>query len=352
MRDRFRRFSGLAAIAALSCAFQGSAPAQTVSEFEGELRGVPYLTLRNRTGETVPDAFYGDDRSSLKAGRCSIREVDLGALAPVADAASPYLRDELLRLSRIEEMDPARFFQELESDVANRQPLIYTHGFYVNFEKGCRRATLFQENACLEGRFLWFSWPSDGALTNYTRDEADLYWSVPDLADAIAGMAGRFGNGEVHVAGHSLGARGMILALYELASRDPDLRLGELVLLAPDIDFGIFQRLLPRIRPIVRGITVYVSSADRPLALSAQVHGYPRLGEAGNNVTVLQGVEVIDLSGIPARSPTGHLYHIFNPEVGADVNQLLNDGKRAPQRRNLVQAGDNLWNLLPANSAD
>ena len=44
-------------------------------------------------------------------------------------------------------------------------------------------------------------------------------------------------------------------------------RQGHVVLLAPDMDFGIFERVLPRIRPIVSSITVYVSDEDRPLAV-------------------------------------------------------------------------------------
>jgi esterase/lipase superfamily enzyme len=156
----------------------------------------------------------------------------------------------------------------------------------------------------------------------------------------------------VDVAGHSLGARGVVLALYEVASREPDIRLDEVVLLAPDMDFEIFRRMLPRIRPITDRITVYVTSGDRPPAISAQLHGYPRLGEAGNDVETLEGVEVIDLSDLPAASPTGHLYHIHSPSVGEDLDQLLNEGPHAAQRRNLVQFATNTWRLRQPGSEE
>jgi esterase/lipase superfamily enzyme len=226
--------------------------------------------------------------------------------------------------------------------------VLHVHGYYMSFERGCQRAALFQDNANLTGRFLWFSWPSNGALADYLQDESDLYWSVPDIADAIMELERRFGPGVVDVAGHSLGARGVALALYEVASRAPETRLDEIVLLAPDMDFGIFGRMLARILPITDGITVYVTQGDRPLAISAQLHGYPRLGEAGNAVETLEGVEVIDLSDLPADSPTGHLYHIYSPGVGDDLDQLLNGGLRAADRRNLLQDGPNLWRLQPA----
>jgi esterase/lipase superfamily enzyme len=308
-------------------------------------REVPFLTVRNRTESTDPGEVYGDERSDLKAGWCRVRELDLSVLAPLADSAPSFLREEIFRVDRVRQVDRRVVLDELQSTAAGGTPVIYVHGYFINFEKGCRRASLLQENADLVGRFLWFSWPSNGALTNYTHDEADLYWSVPDLADAILELERRFGPKGADVAGHSLGARGVVLALYEVAARKPDARLGDVVLLAPDMDFQIFARMLPRISPIVESITVYVTDADRPLAISAQLHGYPRLGEAGNDVTKLQGVEVIDLSELPTESPTGHLYHVYSKDVGADLSQLLGEGKTAAQRQNLVQTGPNSWSL-------
>ena len=157
-------------------------------------------------------------------------------------------------------------------------PVLYIHGFYLDFDRGCIRATELQESAGLEGRFLWFSWPSDGSLFNYTHDEADLSWSVPDLTEIILTLVDRFGAGRVSLAGHSLGARGLVLAIQDIAARHPDVELGDVVLLAPDMDFDIFARLLPRIRPVVRSITIYVADTDQPLALSETVHGLPAAG--------------------------------------------------------------------------
>jgi esterase/lipase superfamily enzyme len=329
----------------LLCALTWAAPVQSQDSMARPDRVVPFLTLRDRTAATEPGAVFGDERSVPSAGWCHVREVDLGALRPMVDAAPVFIREELLRVDRVRIDDRDAILDGLGDTSAGGPPILYVHGFYISFEKGCRRAALLQENAGLEGRFLWFSWPSDGALLNYTRDEADLYWSVPDLADTILELEGRFGSGGTNVAGHSLGARGVVLAIYDAVNRKPDLRLGQVVLLAPDMDFGIFQRILPRIAGVADNITVYVTSKDRPLALSAQVHGYPRLGQAGNDVGQLDGVEVIDISGLPDRSPTGHLYHVYSPVVGADLAQILTAGKRAEDRRNLVRSGPNAWSL-------
>ncbi|MBS0124481.1 alpha/beta hydrolase [Thetidibacter halocola] len=340
-------------VAALLLGTVGTAlPAPLAAQERTALREVPFLTLRDRTDSEDPGEAFGDERSDLKAGWCGVREVDLDVFTPLAEAVPAFVREELLRVAALRLASPAAVIASIEETANGRPAVLYTHGFNIGFEKGCRRAVLLQENAGLAGRFLWFSWPSDGALTNYTRDEADLYWSVPDLAEAIIALEARFGPGQVDVTGHSLGARGVVLALYEVANRRPETRIREVVLLAPDMDFEIFQRFLPRIQSVVGRITVYVTEGDRPLALSAQLHGYPRLGEAGNDVSQLTGVEVIDLSDVPAQSPTGHLYHIYSPDLGADLGQLLNEGKGAADRDNLRRIGENHWTLQPRPSAN
>jgi len=330
------------------CASMIVLPIPSAAQMEVQTLEFPYFTVRNRTESPDPGEAYGGERSELKAGHCRVGELDLGVLSPLAEAAPAFMREELLRVQDVQEMDPATVLHGLEATAGARGPAIYVHGYYISFEKGCRRAALLQQNADLVGRFLWFSWPSDGSAAYYTHDEADLYWSVPDLADAIIELERRFGTRAVDVIGHSLGARGVALALYEVANRRPEIQLGHVALLAPDMDFEIFARMLPRIEPIVDSITVYTASGDMPLALSKQVHGYPRLGESGNDVSKIASVEVIDLSDLPSEGPTGHLYHIYSPAVGEDLRQLLNEGKQASARSGLVGEGNNLWHLKSA----
>jgi pimeloyl-ACP methyl ester carboxylesterase len=279
---------------------------------------------------------------------CRVGELDLGVLSPLADVAPNFLQEELLRVQAVQEMDPPAVLDGLKStaeSVARRSmstATISTSKRAVAARRCCSRTPRLRGDSC----------GSAGRPTvprpYYTHDEADLYWSLPDLADTIIELDRRFGSGAVDMIGHSLGARGVVLALAEVANRHPDIRLGHVVLLAPDMDFGIFGRILPRIAPIAGSITVYATTGDRPLALSAQLHGYPRLGEAGNDVSGLTGVEVIDLSDLPSEGPTGHLYHIYSPTVGADLRQLLHEAKRAAARSGIVAKGENLWSLKPA----
>jgi len=342
--SQLSRITGMVLFACIPvCVTSVPSAAQT----EIETLEFPFFTLRNRTGSEDPAEFYGGERSDLKAGVCKVEELDLGVLSPLADMAPNFLQEELLKVQDVREAEPAAILDGLEASADLRGPALYVHGYYIGFGKGCRRAALLQQNADLAGRFLWFSWPSDGGAAYYTHDEADLYWSLPDLADTIIELERRFGPASVDVIGHSLGARGVVLALAEVANRHPGIQLGRVVLLAPDLDLGIFERILPRIRPIATSITVYATAGDRPLALSEQLHGYPRLGQAGNDVSGLAGVEVVDLSDLPNEGPTGHLYHIYSRPVGEDMRRLLNEGEGATARNGLVSVGENLWRMLP-----
>jgi esterase/lipase superfamily enzyme len=196
---------------------------------------------------------------------------------------------------------------------------------------------------------LFFSWPSDGALLNYTYDEADLYWSVEPLRQTMLDMNRHFGKGNSNIVAHSLGTRGVFLALVMMARSEQVNKplFDQVVFMAPDIDAAIFKQYLPLIRPLVNNITVYVSGNDKSLALSRQVHGYPRLGEPGEHLDGLTGINIIDVSDMPVRYLSGHVYHLYHKTVVKDLAQLLNEGLPASQRSNLEQAGKNYWRLQP-----
>ncbi len=316
---------------------------------EGVLQTVPFITLRNKTGSNDATDYFGNDRGTERAGYCGLSRTPLEVLEPIAEKAPFYVPDEIVKLETVRELPVEDFWRAMKKATNGRRPVLYTHGYYIDFERGCKRASLFQKSLDLTGRFVLFSWPSDGAILNYTRDEADLYWSVAPLVATLTDMVRVFGAGNFDVAAHSLGTRAVFLALAQMAGGQQGNKplVNQLVLLAPDVDAGIFKQQLARIRPLVRNITIYVSSNDTPLALSSQVHGNPRLGEPGPHLEGLTGVEIIDVSGIPVRYPSGHLYHLYNDIVIGDLAQLLNGDKPASQRSNLEQSGENYWLLRP-----
>lgn len=59
----------------------------------------------------------------------------------------------------------------------------------------------------------------------------------------------------------------------------------------------------------------------------------------------LTGVDIIDVSDIPVRYPSGHLYHLYHKAVANDLIQLIDNNKQVSQRDNLKQTAKNYWRL-------
>jgi len=217
------------------------------------LRTVPFLTLRNKTGSDKASEYFGGERDSLHAGICELARTPINSLKSISEKAPFHIPDEIVKLDAITELSVEDFWQRMANAANGQAPVLYLHGFYISFDRGCRRALILKDSLGLEGRFALFSWPSDGAITNYTHDEADLYWSVAPLRGVLSDMVDRFGTGNVNIVAHSLGTRGVMLALVLLAQAQQEHSplFNQVVLIAPDIDTGIFEQYLPMIRPLV-----------------------------------------------------------------------------------------------------
>ncbi len=337
----------LAVYSANSSSETGPEINNSVSNKDETLQTVPFITVRNKTSSNDASEWFGGERGTMHAGYCDLSNTSLSSFKAITEKVPFYIPEDIVSLDTVRGMAIEQFWKDMKRSSNDRFLTLYTHGFNIDFEKGCKRASLFQKSVGLKGSFLLFSWPSNGALLNYTHDEANLYWSVEPLRQMLTDMVSQYGAGNINIAAHSLGTRGVLLALVmmsqaELASKP---LINQVVLIAPDIDAGVFKQYLPLIKPWVKNITIYVSANDSPLALSQQVHGYPRLGQPGAHLDGLTGVEIIDISDFPVRSPTGHIYHLYQNDVIDDLDQLLNEGKLASQRHNLKQTGKNYWQL-------
>ena len=312
-----------------------------VMERKTERVSVPFVTLRNRTGDTTPANYYGGSRGSLEAGVCTVSFSPLRGLEDIAETVPFYIPDEKIEVASIKEASLTQLERGIESLPAKARAnlVLYLHGYQLDSAKSCRRGALLQRALGLAERLLLFSWPADGNMLKYTWDEADLVWSVPHIATFLERIVSISGAGSVDVVAHSLGARGIVQALIRLSYRNSGrMILNELVLIAPDIDTDMFRQELTQLKSVVRRVTVYVSENDKALKLSQEVHGYPRLGQGGEHLAIFTDVESIDISGIGLRRFSGHIYHLFNPEVINDLTELLKTGKPAAERSRLKAA--------------
>lgn len=324
-------------------------------EEDVETTRVPVHFVSNRNLEESEEGrvALGGGRDVSRWGRCEVEFQPIPMVSEIAPKIPFYVQTETNE-QRIElDSNPESFWRSLveaAEKTATRSVILFVHGYSYDIERGCHRAAEIQRALEGEAVVLLFSWPSNGKATDYMPDVADLEWSVPALAHLLEQLALHFEPDRVHVLSHSLGARGMVLALDHLRAEQLTGPLfGRWVLLAPDLDTQTFVDALPRLQPAAESITLYASSNDTPLKVSHQLSGSPRLGEAGEYLTVIEGMETIDVSQAGRYQILGHEYFFFHPSVAEDLLTLLRQDLRAAARpglRSRTRNGLTYWEVV------
>jgi esterase/lipase superfamily enzyme len=222
----------------------------------------------------------------------------------------------------------------------------------VTFEDSCRRTAQIAYDLKFTGAPISYSWPSDGKTVNYLKDETDIEWSTPNFEQFLLMVAETTGARTVHLIAHSMGNRALLNALASIVRRRGDLAgplFNQIVLTAPDIDAGVFKNLALAVQKGAERTTLYASSNDVALNASKKIHGYPRAGEAGPNLTVIDGIDTVDVSAVDS-SLIGHGYYADNRSVITDLFELL--GLRKPPQdrfhlRERKRDGLTYWEFRP-----
>jgi len=107
---------------------------------------VPFVTLRNRTGEIEPANFYGGSRGKLEAGFCTVAFSPIWGLEDIAQSIPFYIPDEKIELVTIQEASLTELGQKIKSrpDKDQGNLVLYIHGYNIDFEKSCRRGALLK----------------------------------------------------------------------------------------------------------------------------------------------------------------------------------------------------------------
>ena len=319
---------------------------------------VPFLTLRSKEkkGDDLKQ-YFGSGRGGLSQGYCDVVWHSMQFLQNINKSTDVYIPSGTAKIAHVREMSSEVFWTDFKQRLGARRPVLYIHGYKIGFDKGCKRARTLQENLALRHQLILFSWPSNGAATNYMHDEADMDWSVRYLEEVLLKMADMFGEGGFDVIAHSMGARGLASSIVRLSEKKRLNKplIGRLIFIAADMDAGVFKQQANKVRAAVNHFTVYVSRNDRALSLSRELHGYPRLGQTGKHLISLRKVEIIDISDVPVERVSGHLYHLGNKYAMRDMNQLINQRFPAENRDYLIrhpELGQEYWKLLMTTSKE
>ncbi len=167
------------------------------------------------------------------------------------------------------------------------QIIVYVHGYRETFHSSSKDAIQIKRMTGFDGPIIQYSWPSQGKLLSYLVDENNMEIDQRNFAAFLQKLSDMPWAKDIILVTHSLGVR---LALPALRNADAHLAAGapspisNIILVSPDIDREAFEQdateefLSPARIADGRHITVYASRKDQAIAISRNLHGYPRLG--------------------------------------------------------------------------
>ena len=201
--------------------------------------------------------------------------------------------------------------------------LLFVQGFNFSFDESTQIAVRLVQRAGIRAVPVAYSWPSESKFSGYGVDYDRSEWTIEHLRQFIQDLVNALPNGAVlHVVAHSMGNRALLWALADLNL--PEQRLGQLVMIAPDVDAEIFKDLVLRSGPFRRK-TLYVSNRDFALQAASLLRpNSPRTGDARKQYVVIKGMDTIDMSPLKV-SGSGHSVYNYSQLMFDDLGALLKD---------------------------
>jgi esterase/lipase superfamily enzyme len=321
-----------------------------------------YATDRNPTGNKEPKKYFGSERAKrIQYGSCVVsipRGHTPGNLESpkwwkLEFSEAPSKHVTLLKVAPLREKDFFKLVSDRMLAGNRRRAFIFIHGYNVSFEDAARRSAQMSFDLAFDGVPVFYSWPSRGDLTEYPADENTVMWTSTNLKLFLRDFAKRTAAEDIYLIAHSMGNRALSDAISTLLQEHPGLRkrFKEIILAAPDIDAGIFERdIAPKMIAASKNVTLYTSSDDRALKASEKFHGGPaRAGDGGENLVIVRGIETIDATGTDA-SFLAHSYFSESNSVISDLKGLINSGLHAGNRETLCRRtradGEIYWTVV------
>jgi esterase/lipase superfamily enzyme len=225
-----------------------------------------------------------------------------------------------------------------------QEALIFVHGFNTTFNESLYRVAQVVWDLQYKGIPILFSWASWGGVDRYNaigltrsyiydRDSAILARDA--FLAVLRTLRGALGVKRIHVVAHSMGNFLLLNALEYEARNSASNRLSEVIMAAPDLDRAQFIQIVPKVRPITDGMTLYASSVDYALKASkVAARGTVRAGDVPDiGPVVLPNLDTIDVTAV------GSEILGLNHDVFATNRSLVNDigltleGRRPPGSR-------------------
>lgn len=333
-----------------------------------------YATDRVWTGSSDQPKWFGSDWNQqsghLTYGTCDVsipvRAHTLGEVEKPSIWRLEFSEDpqKHVVVYSPERLTQSAFFSALDADVRQRSQkeiMIFIHGFNNTFDDAASRLGVLDYDIGFGGIPVLYSWSSVGGgfrgVAKYLHDEETIQRTYRPLTDFLADVAqtGKdAGVKRISIVAHSMGNRALIAAMKTLAERTGGkILFDEVVMAAPDVPaqgFGTdeWPEMQRKTGGPARRVTLYASSDDRALASSRHIHDYRRIGEAGDGLLLLPGLDTIDASGCDF-SLLGLNHNYFGgPRILPDLSALVQKGLTPLERKlRQVKRGDLPYWLVP-----
>jgi esterase/lipase superfamily enzyme len=314
-----------------------------------------FATDRAPTGRRDPGVYFGSDRGALSFGVTTVSIPDdhrMGRLEKprwwrLEFRSDPTRHVALLSLEPLELETFARRARNQIAAEASPTALVFVHGYNVRFADAARRTAQLAYDLHFQGLPILFSWPSVGTFEAYAVDETNVRWAETHFREFLRLCLTQLGLQMVHVVAHSMGNR-LLAESFEVF--DPSelptgaARLREIVLTAPDIDAETFRQLSELWQARAGRCTLYASSEDKALKWSQKIHRYPRAGDSGPGVVIVEGMDTVDATAVDT-SFLGHSYFGDNRSVITDLFILIRHGLGPDERglQDVDSGGRRYW---------
>jgi esterase/lipase superfamily enzyme len=271
-------------------------------------------------------------------------------------SGTPDPATDFLTVSATSIGDSAAFLRAVNVSLAELPPgqrdvFVFVHGFNTTFAEGLYRQAQMSHDFRTPGVSINFAWPSAARVSAYGADREATLVARDRLQDLLRLLARSKAN-RIIVMGHSMGAMVVMEAMRQTALTNDRAVLAKtdaIVLMAPDLDIGVFQAQMQPIAAQKLDVIVFTSSGDRALRLSARLRGdTARLGSIDSAGPIADlPVTVIDLSTFRGEEDAlGHFKFATSPALialfsgmGAVGLDMLRD---QPQSIGLIEAGAGL----------
>ncbi len=263
--------------------------------------------------------------------------------------------------------DVHRLLSERLALTPRKELFVFVHGYNNTFASSAFRAAQIWHFTGRGGVAVMYSWPagSSGLLQGYTRDRESGEFANPHLKRFLRDLAACPDVQKINLICHSRGTDVLGTAVRELsneyraAGKDPrtELKIGQFVLAAPDIDLDVFVERFgsDRVGFVAEQITIYASPNDKAIGLSTWLFGsirrmgqvdlkdmHPDVAKAAKHHPVMSMVE---MEGKTIKK--GHGYFLDSPAALSDLILVLRDGKRpgAANGRPLYDDPEGFWQI-------